>query len=256
MWEPMAKALGYPKKAVGFDDILKLASSQHRLGPLRAPGVGQVQARPHQPGLLDLRPERGRRRVLRGDGQEGGADRGRHHGLQGAPGRARDRALDRPLRRHDAVHLRPDAQGRPGLRVARWRWRRRRCWTSTSTAAPQPKLIAVYPKEGTFYSDNPFIVLDADWVSPAQKAGAQAFQRFLAEGDHARRSPPRAASGPASPDAKAVAPDRRGPRRRSRRSPSACSACPSRACWPPPRRPGAPTASRPTSCSSSTPRAR
>jgi Ca-activated chloride channel family protein len=45
----------------------------------------------------------------------------------------------------------------------------------------QPKLVAVYPSEGTFYSDDPFIVLDADWVSPAQRDGAQQFQRFLAE---------------------------------------------------------------------------
>jgi Ca-activated chloride channel family protein len=45
----------------------------------------------------------------------------------------------------------------------------------------QPKLIAIYPKEGTFYSDNPFIVLDGDWVTPEQKEGAQAFQSYLAE---------------------------------------------------------------------------
>jgi len=45
----------------------------------------------------------------------------------------------------------------------------------------QPKLVAIYPEEGTFYSDNPFIVLDADWVTPAQRRGAEAFQAFLAE---------------------------------------------------------------------------
>ena len=43
------------------------------------------------------------------------------------------------------------------------------------------KLVAIYPSEGTFYSDNPFITLDAPWVTPAQKAGAAAFQKFLAE---------------------------------------------------------------------------
>jgi Ca-activated chloride channel family protein len=43
----------------------------------------------------------------------------------------------------------------------------------------QPKLVALYPPEGTFYSDNPFIVLDAPWVRPAQRQGAQVFQHFL-----------------------------------------------------------------------------
>ena len=27
------------------------------------------------------------------------------------------------------------------------------------------KLVAIYPSEGTFYSDNPFIMLDAPWVT-------------------------------------------------------------------------------------------
>ena len=49
-----------------------------------------------------------------------------------------------------------------------------------------PKLVAIYPKEGTFFSDSPFIVLDADWVTPELREGALAFQRFLA-----RRSRPR-----------------------------------------------------------------
>ena len=31
----------------------------------------------------------------------------------------------------------------------------------------QPKLVALYPPEGTFYSDNPFIMLDAPWVQHA-----------------------------------------------------------------------------------------
>ncbi len=44
----------------------------------------------------------------------------------------------------------------------------------------QPKLIAIYPKEGTFYSDNPFIVLNAPWVDDAEKQGAAEFQKFLA----------------------------------------------------------------------------
>jgi Ca-activated chloride channel family protein len=45
----------------------------------------------------------------------------------------------------------------------------------------QPKLIAVYPKEGTFYSDNPYIVLNAPWISGEEREGAKAFQKFLSE---------------------------------------------------------------------------
>ena len=46
-------------------------------------------------------------------------------------------------------------------------------------APPQVKLVAVYPSEGTLYSDNPFIILNAPWVSADQQAGALAFRNYL-----------------------------------------------------------------------------
>ena len=46
---------------------------------------------------------------------------------------------------------------------------------------PKPKvpLVAIYPKEGTLNSDNPYVVLDAPWVSDEQKVGAADFAEFL-----------------------------------------------------------------------------
>lgn len=44
---------------------------------------------------------------------------------------------------------------------------------------PKVPLVAIYPKEGTLFSDNPFIVLDAPWVSAGQKAAARAFESFV-----------------------------------------------------------------------------
>jgi Ca-activated chloride channel family protein len=44
---------------------------------------------------------------------------------------------------------------------------------------PRIPLVAIYPKEGTLFSDNPYIVLDAPWVGPAQKEAARAFERYL-----------------------------------------------------------------------------
>ena len=39
---------------------------------------------------------------------------------------------------------------------------------------PKVPLVAIYPKEGTLFSDNPFIVLDADWVTRRAEAGGRA----------------------------------------------------------------------------------
>lgn len=52
---------------------------------------------------------------------------------------------------------------------------------------PRVPLVAIYPKEGTLFSDNPLIVLDAPWVSPEQKAGASAFERFVQQPENQRR---------------------------------------------------------------------
>jgi Ca-activated chloride channel family protein len=46
---------------------------------------------------------------------------------------------------------------------------------------PKIPLVALYPTEGTLYSDNPFYILDADWVDDLQREGAERFQAFVQE---------------------------------------------------------------------------
>lgn len=44
---------------------------------------------------------------------------------------------------------------------------------------PKVPLVAVYPREGTLYSDNPLIVLDAPWVDEAETEAARSFLDFV-----------------------------------------------------------------------------
>ncbi|MGI9023741.1 MAG: extracellular solute-binding protein [Acidimicrobiales bacterium] len=52
---------------------------------------------------------------------------------------------------------------------------------------PKIPLVAVYPKEGTLFSDNPFIVLNAPWVTPQATDAARLFERFVLEPENQRR---------------------------------------------------------------------
>ncbi len=52
---------------------------------------------------------------------------------------------------------------------------------------PRIPLVSIYPKEGTLFSDNPLIVLDAPWVSKAQAAAARKFTAFVTEPKAQRR---------------------------------------------------------------------
>src|SRR5262249_43304819 len=44
---------------------------------------------------------------------------------------------------------------------------------------PQEKLVAIYPKEGTFWDEHPFGILNADWVTPEQKQAAAVFTQYV-----------------------------------------------------------------------------
>ncbi len=52
---------------------------------------------------------------------------------------------------------------------------------------PRVPLVAVYPKDGTLFSDNPFFVLDAPWVKPDQKKAARAFEAFVQQPANQRK---------------------------------------------------------------------
>ena len=53
---------------------------------------------------------------------------------------------------------------------------------------PRVPLVAIYPKDGTLFSDNPLYVLDAPWVTPKHRAGGQAFSRFAQQEDNQRKA--------------------------------------------------------------------
>ena len=52
---------------------------------------------------------------------------------------------------------------------------------------PKIPLVAIYPREGTLFSDNPFFILDAEWVSDAQRRAAQTFTDFVQRPENQQR---------------------------------------------------------------------
>ena len=52
---------------------------------------------------------------------------------------------------------------------------------------PRVPLVAIYPKDGTLFSDNPFFVLNAPWVNQKQKDAARKFETFVQQPENQRR---------------------------------------------------------------------
>src|SRR5215207_119041 len=179
MWEPMAKALGYPRKPLGFDDILRLARSKGGWADHGLPEYGAFK-------LVHTNPDystSGLSAVV----AEYYAATGKTEGLrpEDITGEAREqvRAIERSIVHYGNNTLFISDQMREGglgyaSAVA---MEEATLLDFNAKRGSLDKLVAIYPEEGTFFSDSPFIVLDADWVTPELREGALAFQRFLAK---------------------------------------------------------------------------
>ena len=53
---------------------------------------------------------------------------------------------------------------------------------------PRVPLVAIYPKEGTLFSDSPYYVLDAPWVDDKERDGARKFETYAQRPENQRRA--------------------------------------------------------------------
>jgi Ca-activated chloride channel family protein len=180
MWEPFARALGWPRKQIGFEQIIRLARSNQGFAAFGRPEFGRFK-------LVHTNPDfstSGLEAVV----AEYYAATGKKEGLTEADvsaSRARRtvRDIERSIVHYGDTTLFIADQMRengPGYASA-VAMEEVTLVDFNRNRGSQPRLVALYPPEGTFYSDNPYIVLDAPWVSRAQRQGAERFREFLAE---------------------------------------------------------------------------
>ena len=195
MPKPMAEALGWPDKPTGLGRRARRspatrkgwgASGHAEWGAFR---LGKTNPHFSTSGLnaTDRGLLRGHRPVQRPHRR----GRGRPQGRRVRQGR---RVARRALRRHDAdvpvqpapaptrraradVHQRGGGGGEVGLGLQPGQPDRATRRRSASARKPQVPLVAVYPKEGTLLSDNPYVVLTAAWVDE-QEGGRRRLPRL------------------------------------------------------------------------------
>lgn len=180
MWEDYARAMGYPGRDIGWQDIISATLDPRGWGAYGHPEWGAFTLGHTNPyfsnsGLLSVAAEgyaaAGKVRDLAPADLERPATRLYiqeieqaiiHYGesseyfAQQMAARGPVYASAVVLEEHTVVQLNSDYYGR----------------------LPQ-RLVAIYPKEGTFWSDHPYVVLRGEWVSAEQQAAALAFRDFL-----------------------------------------------------------------------------
>src|SRR5215211_7824883 len=204
MWEPFARALGWPRKQLGFEQIIQLARSNQGFAEFGHPEFGSFK-------LVHTNPDfstSGLEAVV----AEYYAATGKKEGLteadvEGSKARRIARDIERSIVHYGDTTLFIADQMRhegPGYASA-VAMEEATLVDFNRHRGPQPRLVALYPPEGTFYSDNPFIVIDAPCVSRAERTGARRFRAWLEQ----RIDPQLAARygfRPADLDAEPVAP--------------------------------------------------
>ena len=182
MWRPMAQALGWPGKTLGWADIAEVAVSPEGWAAYKHPEWGLFKFGHTHPdysnsGIVSiiaeayagLKKERGltsadlqspELQKFMGDVESSII----HYGT--STGFFADRMFERgPSYLSAAVMYENLIVAQETKRLA-----------GTSSQIP---VVAIYPKEGTFWSNHPYVLLNAPWVTADQKDAAGVFQTFL-----------------------------------------------------------------------------
>lgn len=191
MWRPMAEALGWPDKALGWNDIAEMATSDEGWAAFGYPEWGTFKFGHTHPnfsnsGIISVIAE-----------AYAGAGKQRNLTLDDL----RDPALKAFMTdvESSVIHY-----GESTGFFARRMFERGPSYLSAavmyenlvaaqeakrlSGESDQPPVVAIYPREGTFWSNHPYIVLNAPWVSEEQREAAEIFEDFLLAEPQQRRS--------------------------------------------------------------------
>lgn len=177
LWRPMAEALGWPAKRLGWSDLMAVERSPSGWAAFGRPEWGAFRFGHTHPAYSNS--------GLLGVLAEAYAGAGKTRGLTAAD-------LDAPKTRafiseveQAVVHY-----GKSTGFFAEKMVDRGPSYLSAAVlyenlviesyqTQPRIPLVCVYPAEGTFWSDHPYAVLDAPWVGAEEREAAQAFFAFL-----------------------------------------------------------------------------
>ena len=184
MWKPMAQALGWPDKPLGWADIAALATSTKGWEQFGYPEWGKFKFGHTHPdfsnsGIVSILAEAyaatGKQRGLTLDDIKDPKTQDFmsqvessiiHYGT--STGFFGDRMFQRgPSYLSAAVLYENLIVAQETKRLA-----------GTSSQTP---VVAIYPKEGTFWANHPYVIVNAPWVTAGQKEAAQVFEKYLLE---------------------------------------------------------------------------
>lgn len=180
MWEDYARAMGYPEREIGWQEIISATLDPRGWGAYGHPEWGPFTLGHTNPyfsnsGLLSV-------------AAEGYAAARKVRDL--SPADLADPAVQAFIREIEQaiVHYgesteyfaRQMATRGPGYASAVVLEEQTVVRLNAGAYGPLPqRLVAIYPREGTFWSDHPLVILRGEWVDPQEQAAAHLLRDFL-----------------------------------------------------------------------------
>lgn len=195
MPRPMAEALGWPDKPIGWSDLLALSKDKTGWQKYGHPEWGSFRLGKTNPQLSTSGLNATIGTYLAATGRSSDL---KESDLKRADVLDFQRAVEAAVVHYGDTTLtflsnlqRADDAGRGLTYISAVAVEEKSVWDynqgnptgdpATLGRHPKPKvpLVAVYPREGTLFSDNPYTVLTADWVDDAKRAAAADFLAYL-----------------------------------------------------------------------------
>src|SRR5215469_3023158 len=178
MWKPMAEALGWGKKPIGWSDILTLARSQKGWAAYGYPQWGSFKFGHTHPqfsnsGLISLFAE-----VYAASGKTAGlttADLTKPHIAEFLAG------IEKSVVHYGSstgFFGRQMFSSGPQYLSAAVLYENMVIESYSQNNLPFP-VVAIYPKEGTFWSDHPIGIVEREWVTPEHREAAKLYIQYL-----------------------------------------------------------------------------
>lgn len=182
MWKPMAEALGWPQKALGWEDIGNLAISPEGWTGYGYPEWGQFKFGHTHPGYSNS----GVVAII----AQAYAGAGKQRGLTLDDLRSEQVRTFMSEVQTSIIHYGTSTgffasrmfDGGPSYLSAAVLYENLVVAQETKRLngeSQQLPVVAIYPKEGTFWANHPYAILNAPWVTDEQRAAAEAFEAFL-----------------------------------------------------------------------------
>ena len=187
MWKPMAQALGWPQKSIGLRDVLDLNKNPEGWGAVGHPEWGQFKYAHTNPEVSSTGLSTVAAEFYAGAGKTSGLTEA---DVQNPQVREFVKAIENSIVHYSATTtIFKENVRKGGLNyISAVALEEVTVIELNKAGGMEAPLVSIYPKEGTFWHDNPYIVLKGDWVSDEQRRAAAVFKDYLLVPDNQRQA--------------------------------------------------------------------